>query len=97
MFALLLQIMKPFPVNGTTSESRDAKLAELGNVDRIPFKDTQSMPYLQACIKESLRLHPATGLPLARVVPDGGATISGTFFPAGVSVVCFIFLSVAVL
>lgn len=43
------------------------------------------MPYLQACIKESLRLHPATGLPLARVVPEGGATISETFFPAGVS------------
>ncbi|KAJ4193595.1 hypothetical protein NW755_003589 [Fusarium falciforme] len=58
-------------------------LAQLGDVDKIPFKDTQSMPYLQACIKESLRLHPATGLPLARVVPEGGATITGTFFPAG--------------
>ncbi|CAK7223636.1 hypothetical protein SBRCBS47491_005275 [Sporothrix bragantina] len=58
------------------------KLAEL-NLDRIPFKDTQSMPYFQACIKEALRLHPATGLPLARVVPADGATISGIFFPAG--------------
>ena len=43
------------------------------------------MPYLQACIKEGLRMHPATGLPLARVVPAGGATIAGTFFPEGVS------------
>ncbi|KAL6354975.1 hypothetical protein LRP88_12333 [Fusarium phalaenopsidis] len=64
----------------------DEKLAHLGDVDKIPFKDTQSMPYLQACIKESLRLHPATGLPLARVVPEGGATITGTFFPSGVVV-----------
>lgn len=28
-------------------------------------------------------MHPATGLPLGRVVPDGGATICGRFFPAG--------------
>ncbi|KAI8669749.1 hypothetical protein NCS57_00791000 [Fusarium keratoplasticum] len=61
----------------------DQKLEELGDATRIPFKDTQAMPYLQACIKEALRLHPATGLPLARVVPQGGATISGTYFPEG--------------
>ncbi|KAJ4157809.1 hypothetical protein NW754_009459 [Fusarium falciforme] len=61
----------------------DQKLQELGDATRIPFKDTQTMPYLQACIKEALRLHPATGLPLARVVPQGGATISDTYFPQG--------------
>lgn len=43
------------------------------------------MPYLQACIKEGLRMHPATGLPLARVVPNGGTTICGRYFPEGVS------------
>ncbi|KAI8949914.1 cytochrome P450 [Xylaria longipes] len=47
------------------------------------FKDTQQMPYLQAVIKEALRIHPATGLPMERVVPEGGATINGRFFPAG--------------
>ena len=50
------------------------------------FKESQQMPYLQAVIKEALRLHPATGLPLERVVPPGGATISGNFFPEGVSI-----------
>jgi cytochrome P450 len=43
------------------------------------------MPYLQAVIKEGLRLHPAGGLPLSRVVPKGGATIARHFFPEGVS------------
>ncbi|KAI0128207.1 cytochrome P450 [Hypoxylon sp. NC0597] len=49
----------------------------------ISFKQSQEMPYLQAVIKEALRLHPATGLPLERVVPSGGATIAGQFFPEG--------------
>ncbi|KAH7110257.1 cytochrome P450 [Dactylonectria macrodidyma] len=48
-------------------------------------EESQQMPYLQAVIKEALRLHPATGLPLERVVPEGGATISGRFFPEGVT------------
>lgn len=55
--------------------------------DPITFKQSQAMPYLQAVIKEAQCLHPATGLPLARVVPEGGATICRTFFPRGVSFV----------
>jgi hypothetical protein len=51
----------------------------------VNFKESQEMPYLQAVIKETLRVHPATGLPLERVVPKGGATICGRFFPEGVS------------
>lgn len=47
------------------------------------FKDTQQMPYLQAVIKEALRMHPATGLPLERVVPQNGTEIAGRYFPAG--------------
>ncbi|KAI2466334.1 cytochrome P450 [Annulohypoxylon bovei var. microspora] len=49
----------------------------------ISFKQSQEMPYLQAVIKEALRLHPATGLPIERIVPAGGATIAGRFFPEG--------------
>ena len=52
---------------------------------RVEFKVSQEMPYLQAVIKEALRLHAATGTPLERVVPKGGSTICGHFFPEGVS------------
>lgn len=51
----------------------------------ITFKESQEMPYLQAVVKEALRMHPATGLPLERVVPAGGAEICDIFFPEGVS------------
>ncbi|KAK1507966.1 uncharacterized protein CCOS01_16272 [Colletotrichum costaricense] len=64
-------------------EDIDAKFAELDNPEFIPFKDAQAMSYLQACIKESLRLHPATGLPLARVVPKGGVNLLGRDFNEG--------------
>ena len=43
-------------------------------------------PFLQACISESLRLHPAVGMALPRVVPEGGRTVCGTFLPAEVSI-----------
>ena len=49
----------------------------------VTFQETQEMPYFQAVIKEALRMHAATGLPLWRVVPAGGAEISGRFFPEG--------------
>ncbi|PVH92282.1 putative cytochrome P450 pisatin demethylase [Periconia macrospinosa] len=48
---------------------------------RVTFKESLGMPYLQAVMKEALRMHPAAGLPLWRVVPGGGATVSGRFFP----------------
>ena len=51
----------------------------------LTFKEGQALPYLQATIKEALRLHPAVGQILARVVPEGGAELAGRFFPPGVS------------
>lgn len=52
--------------------------------DPITFQEAQSMPYLQAVIKESLRVHPAVGTILPRKVPKGGVKLAGTFFPEGV-------------
>lgn len=53
--------------------------------ESLTFSDTQKMPYLQAVIKEAIRVHPAAGLPLQRVVPKGGVKLAGQFFPEGVS------------
>ena len=41
------------------------------------------MPYLVACCKEGMRLHPSVGLGMRRHVPVGGATIAGRYFPEG--------------
>lgn len=55
-----------------------------GSDEMLSFQEAQKLPYLQACIKEGLRMHPATGLPMVRVVPKGGSTIAGRYFPAKV-------------
>ncbi|KAK7892722.1 hypothetical protein LTR67_006959 [Exophiala xenobiotica] len=59
----------------------DRAIEERGSDDMLTFQESQKLPYLQACIKEGLRMHPATGLPMVRVVPKGGATIAGRYFP----------------
>lgn len=43
------------------------------------------LPYLDACLSESMRLHHVVGMPLPRVVPEGGCTLDGYKIPAGVS------------
>ncbi|KAF5250384.1 hypothetical protein FANTH_4417 [Fusarium anthophilum] len=48
----------------------------------------ESLPYLSAVIKESLRCHPAVGLPLERIVPSGGLEICGVYLPPGTIVGC---------
>jgi cytochrome P450 len=58
---------------------------DLGVSGIMRFKDSQKLPYLQACIKEAMRLHPPAGTSYPRVVPPGGVTILGHYFPEGVS------------
>ncbi|EKG14272.1 Cytochrome P450 [Macrophomina phaseolina MS6] len=53
--------------------------------DPVSFQEAQDMPYLQAVIKEALRMHPAVGTMLARKVPKGGVNLAGYYFPEGVS------------
>lgn len=52
--------------------------------DLVTVKDTADCRYLQAVIKETLRLHPGNGLGLTRIIPKGGLTLSGRYFPEGV-------------
>lgn len=56
-----------------------------GNVvgSHIAYSEASKMPYLTACCKEGMRLHPSVGLGMPRHVPAGGAMIAGRHFSAG--------------
>ncbi|MCJ1239302.1 hypothetical protein MMC14_007296 [Varicellaria rhodocarpa] len=84
--ALLYYLCK-FPVY------KQKLLAEIKAVDEsiktgdcIALEVTKQMPYLQACIHEALRCHPAVGMTLPRVTPRGGFEIDGHFIPEGTTV-----------
>ncbi|KAH8155660.1 uncharacterized protein LAJ45_00670 [Morchella importuna] len=49
----------------------------------VSWTEARKMPYLEACIKEALRIHPAPSMLLERVVPKGGKDICGRFFGEG--------------
>ncbi|KAK4144487.1 Pisatin demethylase [Dichotomopilus funicola] len=54
----------------------------------LTWTQSQGLPYLQACLKEAMRLRPAVGLNMTRLVPPEGAELDGEFFPGGTSVAC---------
>jgi len=71
-------------------KSQAKLLAELdgardnGCLDDAPTYDQASaLPYLQACIAESMRLTSVIGVSLPRVVPSVGAVIAGHTLPCG--------------
>ncbi|KAK4101594.1 cytochrome P450-like protein [Parathielavia hyrcaniae] len=54
----------------------------------VTWHESQTLPYLDCCVKEAFRLHPAPGLPMERVVPRGGLEIAGRRVEGGTVVGC---------
>ncbi|GIZ48171.1 hypothetical protein CKM354_001124400 [Cercospora kikuchii] len=51
--------------------------------ENITFQEAQKLPFLQAIIKEGMRVFPSVALPMPRVVPAEGCNIAGVDFPPG--------------
>ncbi|KAK6063956.1 hypothetical protein SCUP515_12050 [Seiridium cupressi] len=64
-------------------ELSDAKLVGRCGGRLVSYADAQKLTYLQACIKESLRVFNPVPMGLPRLVPAGGLTVSNRTLPAG--------------
>ncbi|KAJ9229416.1 hypothetical protein DTO169E5_8872 [Paecilomyces variotii] len=52
----------------------------------VSYKDARALPYLDAVIREAMRMHPGVGMPLERYVPESGLSANGHYIPKGVKV-----------
>jgi len=73
-----------------TPSAHEKVLAELDDAirggrlsDPVTFAEAQELKYFQAVVKEALRMHPAVGLLLERVVPRGGTEVGGVWLAGG--------------
>ncbi|EKG18598.1 Cytochrome P450 [Macrophomina phaseolina MS6] len=67
-------------------EAYSAHLAENEPQQEIPYTVLEKLPYLQACVKEGLRLHPSILWQLPRRTPPEGITIRGHYIPPSATV-----------
>lgn len=84
--AILYYVLKHGSVRDKLTAELESAYAS-GAIESLPvsWKQSQELPYLDAVIKEALRLHPAVGMLLERLVPENGLQLpgGGPFLPAG--------------
>ncbi|KZL80046.1 benzoate 4-monooxygenase cytochrome p450, partial [Colletotrichum incanum] len=58
------------------------------DLDIVPsYQDAKNLPYLNAVVREAMRMHPGVCMLLERYVPEGGLQLPGNkFVPAGTAV-----------
>ena len=63
------------------SAATDGKIS-----DPITYNEAKKLQYPNAVMKEAQRMHSPAGIPLWRIVPESGATLSGRLFSGGTTV-----------
>lgn len=87
--ALIIQIARnPRVKQRVQQELQAAKRNGLLTQPIPTYDECATLPYLQAALNESMRLHSSIGAVLERVVPIGGATFEGYDLPVGTTVGC---------
>ncbi|KAF8523923.1 cytochrome P450 [Hysterangium stoloniferum] len=83
MLGFLLHVYSHPPTLHRLREEMDEAISAGRLTLPITYAQSTHLEFFGACIKESMRLNPVIGLPLQRVVPEGGHVIGGRFYGAG--------------
>jgi cytochrome P450 len=87
MANVLFQLLKNPPIMKKLVRELDAALGQDDErQDVVSYDKVKHLPYLRACLDESLRLFPPTPQGLPRETPSEGLYILDDFVPGGVSV-----------
>ncbi|KAF5234790.1 hypothetical protein FANTH_11979 [Fusarium anthophilum] len=85
--SILYHLVKnPQAYRKLTEEIRQAATSGELSDPSVQYSEAMKLPYLAACCKEGMRMHPSVGLALPRSVPKGGSMICGEWFPEGTRV-----------
>lgn len=82
--ALLYYVAKTPGVIKRLQEELDAAIPDRNT--KVPdYESVRNLPYLEAVINETMRIHSTSGIGLPRQIPEGsqGITLHGHHFPAG--------------
>jgi cytochrome P450 len=81
-----LLLKNPETMKKLVTEVRDAFCSS----DDISMEAIKGMPYLNACIKEALRMYPPVPIGLPHLTPREGSTICGHYVPPNVSLLAYL-------
>ncbi|KAI0765297.1 cytochrome P450 monooxygenase pc-bph [Fomes fomentarius] len=80
--ALTYHLAKNQHAQRKLQQELDAALS--GDDDPVTtYEQVKRLPYLEAVVNEALRIHSTSGIGLPRLLPKGGLTVCGRFFPEG--------------
>ncbi|KAM5370878.1 hypothetical protein ACJZ2D_008311 [Fusarium nematophilum] len=84
-----LYFLSKHPAARATLQQEIQQNLEAGTLSQTPkWPEVNKMPYLDAVLKESMRLLPIASWGLDRIVPPAGVIIAGEFIPGGTIVGC---------
>jgi cytochrome P450 len=85
--AAALQAFVYYMIRHPDAWQRARAEVDRAGVQGVPsFSDAQKLPFLQACIKEAMRIFGPASMGLPRVAPKGGLTIGDRTIPEGTTV-----------
>ncbi|OCK73322.1 cytochrome P450 oxidoreductase [Lepidopterella palustris CBS 459.81] len=84
--ALIYYVVRDARVYGKLQSELNSHLAT--SVTGVTYAETQTLPYFDACVKETFRIHPPSGFIMERVTPPSGAQIAGYTVPGNTIVGC---------